>query len=352
MAASNVRGSKKAKKVKDAGTGNQKTDFQWTDDEAELLLNVTFDYKVAKAVTSVDWESVKSKYDDILERFKAELPTEPPSEAEKERIGNGLAKDYQHKKEEVTKQILTTKLKAIRQKFRQAVDSGRRSGHGRVVLIYFELCEKVWGGSPATEQLECGVESSDLTSVADEANNVPGDDEARAEQSGNLSDVSSNDDEDDSSSKPTSAVSLSPSTIRRRRKFIDHKLCEHRQEKLKRKLPVDQQLLNYAQEDIGIKRRLVEQMEKMDEQYAKSVAGMSKNMAELSQSVREGFSFLKTMFMAPRPPVYATAPPANTPMQHYGYSTPPSSHFVHPPAPRSRSGTPSSCWDDVQQEDW
>ena len=32
----------------------------------------------------------------------------------------------------------------------------------------------MWGGSPATEQLECGVESSDLTGVSDEANNVMG----------------------------------------------------------------------------------------------------------------------------------------------------------------------------------
>ena len=36
-----------------------------TDDEAELLLNVTIEYKTAKAAESVDWESVKSKYANI-----------------------------------------------------------------------------------------------------------------------------------------------------------------------------------------------------------------------------------------------------------------------------------------------
>ena len=97
-------------------------------------------------------------------------------------------------------------------------------------MIYYELCDKVWGGSLATEQLECGVERGDLTSVSDEANNVTRD-KARDEQSGNLSDVSSNDDEDDSSSKLTSAIPLSPSTIKRRRKFIDKKLSEHRRVK-------------------------------------------------------------------------------------------------------------------------
>lgn len=43
----------------------------------------------------------------------------------------------------------STKLKAIRLKYRHAVDSGKKSAHGRVVLLYFELCEQIWGGSLA-----------------------------------------------------------------------------------------------------------------------------------------------------------------------------------------------------------
>ena len=45
-------------------------EFVWTDDEAELLLNITIEYKTLKAAESVDWESVKSKYADIFELFK------------------------------------------------------------------------------------------------------------------------------------------------------------------------------------------------------------------------------------------------------------------------------------------
>ena len=76
----------------------------------------------------------------------------------------------------------------------------------------------------------------------------------------------------------------------------------------------------------------------MGEQYATSVADMSKNMEALSESVREDFSLLMMMFMASHPLVYATAPPANSPMQHYSYGTPPNSHFVQLSAPHSRSG--------------
>ena len=64
--------------------------------------------------------------------------------------------------EELTKTALTTKLKAIRAKCRHAVDSGRKSGHGRVVLLYFDFCEKIWGGSPATRALGSGIKTTDI----------------------------------------------------------------------------------------------------------------------------------------------------------------------------------------------
>ena len=32
------------------------------------------------------------------------------------------------------------------------------------MLLYYKLCERIWGGSLATEQLELGVETCDLTS--------------------------------------------------------------------------------------------------------------------------------------------------------------------------------------------
>ena len=49
-------------------------EFVWSDDEAELLVNVANEYKIAKAAESVDWESVKSKYKDIFDHFVAALP--------------------------------------------------------------------------------------------------------------------------------------------------------------------------------------------------------------------------------------------------------------------------------------
>ena len=57
---------------------------------------------------------------------------------------------------------MTNKLKAVRVKVCGAVDSGRKSRHGRVVLLYFDKCEEIWGGSPATTTLPTGIEINEI----------------------------------------------------------------------------------------------------------------------------------------------------------------------------------------------
>ena len=94
----------------------KKKDFVWSDDEAELILSVTHDYKVQCLTEGTCWESVKTKYSDILELFRKELP----SNEEEQR---NSFKDYRHKPDDVTKDIITTKLKAVRGKFRQVLDT-------------------------------------------------------------------------------------------------------------------------------------------------------------------------------------------------------------------------------------
>ena len=44
------------------------------DDETELLLNVTRDYKIRKRLENLDWESVRSKYEYMLKLMYKALP--------------------------------------------------------------------------------------------------------------------------------------------------------------------------------------------------------------------------------------------------------------------------------------
>ncbi|KAJ7387351.1 hypothetical protein OS493_004342 [Desmophyllum pertusum] len=54
------------------------------------------------------------------------------------------------------------KLKEIRQNFANAVTTGSRSGSGKIVLEFFDQLKQIWGGSPSTEPLSCGVSTDDF----------------------------------------------------------------------------------------------------------------------------------------------------------------------------------------------
>lgn len=319
----------------------------WTDDESELLLNVTLEYKVAKAAENVDWESVRSKYQDILDRMKAQLP----ANAEEARQ---LLKDYPHTKDQVSKQALTSKLKAVRSKYRHAVDSGRRSGHGRVVLLYFELCEKIWGGSPATEQIDSGIESIDHS--AHVATNEGAESRSTGEGLADSQPVCDN--------MPTSANSQSSTTpssdsVQQRRALLNDKLSNYKQAKLKRKLPAESQLVGCVKEDIALKKRMIEQMETMDKKHQEQMQKMSDSLEKLTNSISGGFDLLRHMLAPPQPmhpqsmyPHHSPFPQSYPPTLYgqpvlHGSSPPPQSSVNSLDTSSSSPTTPQSPLDDM-----
>ena len=74
--------------------------FVWTDNEVEMLLRLTLDYKASKFQESVDWESCQSKYTNITTSFRAQYPRE-------------LREDFPHDTMTISKTQVTTKLKCI-----------------------------------------------------------------------------------------------------------------------------------------------------------------------------------------------------------------------------------------------
>ena len=90
---------------------------------------------------------------------------------------------------------------------------------------------------------------------------------------------------------------------------MDSKLKEFRQEKLKRKLPVDSQLLDCAREELQIKKQLIDQMDKVDKQHTESMAKLSSSMEKLTDSIADGFSLLRNL-LAPQTAMYPPYQPS------------------------------------------
>ena len=106
-------------------------EFCWSDDQIQLLLSTTAEFKAKCEFAGETWESKRSKYEKIHENFIDAYPE------------NGG--DSWKGKEKITVKRIGAKIKIIRSNYRKAVDSGRKSGGGRVVMAFFDLCETVWG---------------------------------------------------------------------------------------------------------------------------------------------------------------------------------------------------------------
>ena len=64
-----------------AAEKSKKVQFSWTEEETALLLKVVLDYKVSKLAGGQDWETVRTKYEDIMSKFQALYPEEADSVA-------------------------------------------------------------------------------------------------------------------------------------------------------------------------------------------------------------------------------------------------------------------------------
>ena len=258
--------------------------FTWTDDETELLLSITADYRTQNIAEGLDWESIQNKYSDIAERMVEAL------RKYNERDGSG--KDYKHKPEEITKEKVATKLKAVRKKYRIAVDSGKKSGHGRVILLYFDECEAIWGGSPATTKIKNGIESS-MIEESQDSSSANGIFPSATEESD--SDETSFSVASSSSSAPPLSSTPAAGGVNKRRALLDETLAKHKKQKLQKKCSVESQFLCLAKEELELKKDMIHQQKQMDEDYKKTMGTLAGVMENLSKSISDGFCSLRSI---------------------------------------------------------
>jgi hypothetical protein len=258
---------KKSKKTskKTEGQGN----FTWTDDEIELLLAVIYEYKTSKESEGFDWESIKTKYDEIRALFLARYPRNQDADDQREfPLGKG-----KNPSEELTKERVVAKIKALRLKYRKALDSGRKSGGGRVVAQFYDICSKIWSGSPAAEAIEGGIDSS-LTSENTTTETTNDESSIPPEPAQAPNDAMSSDESETSTQGPD----------HHRRDLVKH-LQESRNAKLKKKIPVDKQILDITKKDFELKREMMEHMKHMEAEHNKQMKTLSESMVGLTNAL-------------------------------------------------------------------
>ena len=294
--------------------------FKWTNDEIQLLLAVTKEYKVTQEAQNLDWLKIRNRYDYITDRFKEQYPAHSGSET------------YPHKVEELTRDRLTGKLKKLQHGYKKAVDN-KRSGGGRVIMTFYDLCSDIWGGSPCIESMPSGIESSSLNAGKGQDNQPYQTTEASDTElsvddtiltktfQSNVDSPSSSSNSNESEAFNGSSESANASLVNEsqtekdnddgsstvkspesRRKLIDKMLQEHKKNRLARKRArgdVDQKMLNITTKDLEFRNKIFSHMEKIDKEHTTNMIKMSTSMETLSTAIINGFATL-TQILQPQ----------------------------------------------------
>ena len=87
------------------------------------------------------------------------------------------------------------------------------------------------------------------------------------------------------------AQSLKEQTTNRRKK-VEEGLKNRRDKKLSSKLSMDAQLLNISKEDLSLKRKLVEQLEKSEEEFNSGMNKVFKSIENISSCIQHAVGIL------------------------------------------------------------
>ena len=222
----------------------------------------------------------------------------------------------------LTKERIAAKLKRVRTGYKKAVDAGRRSGGGRVVLTFYDLCENVWGGSPAVESISGGIDTSaqeNHTSVTsdsslDRQDSVSPDPSVTSNSSffGDVNEGESSldspllpgEDEESDLNQPLAA----PCSSKDRRAKISKFLTDRKDAKMNKKLNCETQMLNCTKEDLQLKRKISDGMDKSDAELSETMNKVHKTMESIGDSIKQGFTLMADVLKQTQAPVTDSFP--------------------------------------------
>ena len=198
------------------------------------------------------------------------------------------------------------------------------------------MCEKLWGGSPATEQIEMGIETEEVNQqvdanqqvdvneqlgVSEREDSIDGDTEEQTEPSGGSG----------SSQSSTGESTSEDSLQRKRRQALDESLSTYKHKRMKKRVPGDVQLLQLAEKELELKQQMAERLDSISKDHKETMTVLTQNLKAVSDTMSSAVALLQQSLMqrsSPSIPLY---------YNQYGYPPPPS-----PNLPGSSPNLPGS----------
>ena len=155
--------------------------FRFKDEHIDNLISCLLNYKVKCEFDNIDFDADKhTQYtkirDDMADIYRDEEDLFGPLENEKpDKTATKEEKAlFNDRKKLVIRgyKRIQEKIKDLRQGFSKAIVNGTRSGSGKFVYEHYDRLKQIWGGSPNTEPLTCGIDTSSVNMTQIDGHNV------------------------------------------------------------------------------------------------------------------------------------------------------------------------------------
>ena len=176
------------------------------------------------------------------------------------------------------------------------MDTGRKSGHGRVILLCFEKCQEIWGISPATVKVGGAIETIDVSEESlSQTSPIPQDNcNATAvinmnESATQLANSGNGSDASDTESFLMPAKNSRELLLKRIALLAEH-LKNHKRKKLEKKASPEALFLMLAKEKMDMKKECLEYQRDLDAEHSHTMKSSAGTMEKLSNSLIDGFA--------------------------------------------------------------
>ena len=145
-------------------------------------------------------------------------------------------------------------------------------------------------------------------------------------------------------SQPATAAQQTISQIgRKQREQLNSTLSTYKQQKMKKKMGADTQMIQFAERELEIKEKMMERLESMSQDHRDTMNLLTTNLKMLSDTVTNAFSMLQQSLQQRLGPSHLQPFPAASPSygHHYAQYASPHHPYVQSPV-HSMSATPST----------
>ena len=163
-------------------------------------------------------------------------------------------------------------MKKVKNNFRKALDSGRRSGSGRLVFTLHKDCSAIWSGCPSAESIAGGIETSsvnanDVSDIMDPSES----DESLRNSSTSSSTLFETGDEALEPQDTDDDLQPTRKKMKEGRESLSDVLKDRRNSKSNKHISFQDQMLGISKFDLDLKKKMMNQFEESEKNINETI---------------------------------------------------------------------------------